>query len=56
MFGAKFSVTTPGSLSVGDEVTVTEWGDSENGSAAGLPRTGAGTWRPDHEPLVVRPS
>ncbi|MFC9793846.1 MOSC domain-containing protein [Streptomyces sp. NPDC127584] len=29
VFGAKFSVTTPGGLSVGDEVTVKEWGDSE---------------------------
>ncbi|MFF9427974.1 MOSC domain-containing protein [Streptomyces sp. NPDC014746] len=29
VFGAKFSVLTPGKLSVGDEVAVTEWGDAE---------------------------
>lgn len=29
VFGAKFSVITPGKLSVGDEVAVQEWGDSE---------------------------
>ncbi|WP_329027494.1 MOSC domain-containing protein [Streptomyces sp. NBC_01423] len=29
VFGAKFSVITPGKLSVGDEVTVTEWGEAE---------------------------
>lgn len=29
VFGAKFSVITPGKLSVGDEVVVQEWGDSE---------------------------
>ncbi|MET7344307.1 MOSC N-terminal beta barrel domain-containing protein [Streptomyces sp. NPDC005547] len=29
VFGAKFSVITPGKLSAGDEVAVTEWGDAE---------------------------
>ncbi|MFE9457678.1 MOSC domain-containing protein [Streptomyces californicus] len=29
VFGAKFSVTRPGTLSVGDEVAVAEWGDTE---------------------------
>ncbi|MFG1664068.1 MOSC domain-containing protein [Streptomyces sp. Y7] len=29
VFGAKFSVLRPGKLSVGDEVVVQEWGDSE---------------------------
>ncbi|EHN72561.1 hypothetical protein SMCF_8024 [Streptomyces coelicoflavus ZG0656] len=29
VFGAKFSVITPGKLSVGDEVVVREWGDAE---------------------------
>ncbi|RPK81891.1 MOSC N-terminal beta barrel domain-containing protein [Streptomyces sp. ADI98-10] len=29
VFGAKFSVVRPGKLSVGDEVTVEEWGDAE---------------------------
>ncbi|MBP2586708.1 uncharacterized protein YcbX [Streptomyces sp. PvR006] len=29
VFGTKFSVLTPGRLSVGDEVAVTEWGDAE---------------------------
>ncbi|MFB7234330.1 MOSC domain-containing protein [Streptomyces sp. NPDC056269] len=29
VFGTKFSVLTPGKLSVGDEVSVTEWGDAE---------------------------
>ncbi|MFH8882245.1 MOSC domain-containing protein [Streptomyces californicus] len=29
VFGAKFSVTRPGTLSVGDEVAVAEWGDAE---------------------------
>ncbi|MYS33814.1 hypothetical protein K388_03141 [Streptomyces sp. KhCrAH-43] len=29
VFGAKFSVITPGKLSAGDEVTVTEWGEAE---------------------------
>ncbi|MFJ8884202.1 MOSC domain-containing protein [Streptomyces sp. NPDC102402] len=29
VFGAKFSVITPGKLSVGDEVVVKEWGDAE---------------------------
>ncbi|MFJ2027656.1 MOSC domain-containing protein [Streptomyces sp. NPDC087897] len=29
VFGAKFSVTRPGRLSVGDEVAVEEWGDAE---------------------------
>lgn len=29
VFGAKFSVMTPGKLSVGDEVVVREWGDAE---------------------------
>ncbi|MEV1045172.1 MOSC N-terminal beta barrel domain-containing protein [Streptomyces sp. NPDC049916] len=29
VFGAKFSVTRPGKLSVGDEVVVEEWGDAE---------------------------
>ncbi|MGW5086786.1 MOSC domain-containing protein [Streptomyces coelicoflavus] len=29
VFGAKFSVITPGKLSVGDEVVVQEWGDAE---------------------------
>ncbi|MFE4213778.1 MOSC domain-containing protein [Streptomyces sp. NPDC056844] len=29
VFGAKFSVMTPGTLSVGDEVAVKEWGDAE---------------------------
>ncbi|RAJ46888.1 hypothetical protein K353_00089 [Kitasatospora sp. SolWspMP-SS2h] len=29
VFGAKFSVLTPGKLSVGDEVAVREWGDPE---------------------------
>ncbi|MER5966253.1 MOSC N-terminal beta barrel domain-containing protein [Streptomyces sp. NPDC002057] len=29
VFGTKFSVMTPGTLSVGDEVTVKEWGDAE---------------------------
>ncbi|MGW0673184.1 MOSC domain-containing protein [Streptomyces sp. NPDC002746] len=29
VFGAKFSVITPGTLSVGDEVVVKEWGDAE---------------------------
>ncbi|MFI6575252.1 MOSC domain-containing protein [Nocardiopsis sp. NPDC050513] len=30
-FGAKFAVTRPGTLSVGDEVHVTAWGDREEG-------------------------
>ncbi|MEV2274457.1 MOSC N-terminal beta barrel domain-containing protein [Nocardiopsis sp. NPDC049922] len=30
-FGAKFAVTRPGRLSVGDEVEVTAWGDREEG-------------------------
>ncbi|MFD8942910.1 MOSC N-terminal beta barrel domain-containing protein [Streptomyces californicus] len=29
VFGVKFSVTRPGTLSVGDEVAVAEWGDTE---------------------------
>ncbi|MFJ9549191.1 MOSC domain-containing protein [Streptomyces erythrochromogenes] len=29
VFGTKFSVITPGKLSVGDEVAVKEWGDTE---------------------------
>ncbi|MFD3909260.1 MULTISPECIES: MOSC domain-containing protein [unclassified Streptomyces] len=29
VFGVKFSVTRPGTLSVGDEVAVTEWGDAD---------------------------
>ncbi|WP_228990709.1 MOSC domain-containing protein [Streptomyces sp. DH8] len=29
VFGAKFSVTRPGRLAVGDEVAVAEWGDAE---------------------------
>ncbi|WP_435615613.1 MOSC domain-containing protein [Streptomyces coelicoflavus] len=29
VFGAKFSVITPGKLSIGDEVVVQEWGDAE---------------------------
>ncbi|MET9356860.1 MOSC N-terminal beta barrel domain-containing protein [Streptomyces sp. NPDC006617] len=29
VFGAKFSVITPGKLSVGDEVAIQEWGDAE---------------------------
>ncbi|MFD8540573.1 MOSC domain-containing protein [Streptomyces rubrogriseus] len=29
VFGAKFSVITPGKLSVGDEVVIQEWGDAE---------------------------
>ncbi|MFF8554472.1 MOSC domain-containing protein [Streptomyces sp. NPDC015501] len=29
VFGAKFSVTRPGELAVGDEVAVAEWGDAE---------------------------
>ncbi|MFF0539412.1 MOSC domain-containing protein [Streptomyces coelicoflavus] len=29
VFGAKFSVITPGKLSVGDDVVVREWGDAE---------------------------
>ena len=29
VFGAKFSVVTPGKLSVGDEVVIQEWGDAE---------------------------
>ncbi|MFB7652545.1 MULTISPECIES: MOSC domain-containing protein [unclassified Streptomyces] len=29
VFGAKFSVITPGKLSVGDEVVIQEWGDSD---------------------------
>ncbi|MGE6738550.1 MOSC domain-containing protein, partial [Streptomyces sp. NPDC059900] len=29
VFGAKFSVITPGKLSVGDEVVVQEWGDAD---------------------------
>ncbi|XKK58567.1 MOSC N-terminal beta barrel domain-containing protein [Streptomyces sp. ARC32] len=29
VFGAKFSVITPGKLSVGDELVVQEWGDAE---------------------------
>ncbi|MFF8682963.1 MOSC domain-containing protein [Streptomyces sp. NPDC015140] len=29
VFGAKFSVVTPGKLSVGDEVVVREWGDAD---------------------------
>lgn len=41
-FGAKFAVTRPGPLSVGDELEVTVWGDPEEGLGARLAAVLAG--------------